>query len=59
MRPSIGCASPGLVYLYWGDVDAVGHVHGWRSAAVAARGPRPWTGSWPGWPGRCPPERCW
>ncbi len=23
---------PGLVYLYWADVDAVGHVHGWRSA---------------------------
>jgi hypothetical protein len=21
-----------LVYLYWGDVDAAGHVHGWRSA---------------------------
>lgn len=24
-------AEPGLVYLYWADVDAVGHVHGWRS----------------------------
>ncbi|ACV80422.1 alkaline phosphatase family protein [Nakamurella multipartita] len=23
---------PGLVYLYWADVDSVGHVHGWRSA---------------------------
>ena len=23
---------PGLVYLYWGDVDKVGHHHGWRSA---------------------------
>ncbi len=23
---------PGLVYLYWADVDAVGHVHGWRSS---------------------------
>ena len=22
---------PGLVYLYWADIDAVGHVHGWRS----------------------------
>ena len=22
---------PGLVYLYWGDVDKVGHQHGWRS----------------------------
>lgn len=22
---------PGLVYLYWGDVDKVGHHHGWRS----------------------------
>ncbi|GAA4832394.1 alkaline phosphatase family protein [Luteimicrobium xylanilyticum] len=25
--------SPGLVYLYWGDVDKVGHHEGWRSAA--------------------------
>lgn len=24
-------ASPGLVYLYWGDVDKAGHHHGWRS----------------------------
>lgn len=24
-------AQPGLVYLYWGDVDKVGHHHGWRS----------------------------
>lgn len=24
---------PGLAYLYWGDVDKVGHHHGWRSAA--------------------------
>jgi hypothetical protein len=24
---------PGLVYLYWGDVDKVGHHEGWRSAA--------------------------
>lgn len=23
---------PGLVYLYWADVDSVGHVHGWRSS---------------------------
>jgi hypothetical protein len=23
---------PGLVYLYWGEVDKVGHQHGWRSA---------------------------
>lgn len=23
---------PGLVYLYWGHVDKVGHQHGWRSA---------------------------
>jgi hypothetical protein len=23
---------PGLVYLYWGHVDKVGHHHGWRSA---------------------------
>ncbi|MHA7133172.1 alkaline phosphatase family protein [Oerskovia turbata] len=23
--------APGLVYLYWGDVDKVGHHHGWRS----------------------------
>ncbi|GGB93269.1 alkaline phosphatase family protein [Cellulomonas carbonis] len=23
---------PGLVYLYWGEVDKVGHHHGWRSA---------------------------
>jgi hypothetical protein len=22
---------PGLVYLYWGQVDKVGHQHGWRS----------------------------
>lgn len=25
-----------LVYLYWGAVDAVGHEHGWRSAAWRA-----------------------
>ena len=25
--------APGLVYLYWGDVDKVGHHEGWRSAA--------------------------
>ena len=25
--------APGLVYLYWGDVDRVGHAAGWRSAA--------------------------
>jgi len=25
-------AAPGLVYLYWGDVDKVGHQRGWRSA---------------------------
>ncbi len=25
-------ARPGLVYLYWGDVDKVGHHLGWRSA---------------------------
>jgi hypothetical protein len=24
-------AERSLVYLYWGDVDAAGHVHGWRS----------------------------
>lgn len=23
---------PGLVYLYWADIDAVGHAHGWRSS---------------------------
>ncbi len=23
---------PGLAYLYWGEVDAAGHAHGWRSA---------------------------
>jgi hypothetical protein len=23
--------APGVVYLYWGDVDKVGHHHGWRS----------------------------
>ena len=23
---------PGLVYVYWADIDAVGHVHGWRSS---------------------------
>lgn len=23
--------APGLVYLYWGDVDKAGHQHGWRS----------------------------
>ena len=22
---------PGLAYLYWGEVDAAGHAHGWRS----------------------------
>lgn len=26
-------SAPGLVYLYWGEVDKVGHQHGWRSAA--------------------------
>lgn len=25
-------AVPGLVYLYWGEVDRAGHQHGWRSA---------------------------
>lgn len=25
-------AGPGLVYLYWGQVDKVGHQHGWRSS---------------------------
>lgn len=25
--------TPGLVYLYWGDVDKVGHHEGWRSVA--------------------------
>jgi hypothetical protein len=24
-------AKPALVYLYWGDVDGAGHLHGWRS----------------------------
>ncbi|MCL3862192.1 alkaline phosphatase family protein [Actinotalea sp. K2] len=24
-------SAPGLVYLYWGDVDKTGHQHGWRS----------------------------
>jgi hypothetical protein len=24
-------ARPGLVYLYWGDVDGAGHRHGWQS----------------------------
>jgi hypothetical protein len=24
-------SGPGLVYLYWGHVDKVGHQHGWRS----------------------------
>ena len=27
---------PGLVYLYWGDVDKIGHKVGWRSAAWGA-----------------------
>lgn len=26
---------PGLVYLYWGGVDKVGHANGWQSAAWA------------------------
>ncbi|MBX9246875.1 alkaline phosphatase family protein [Actinotalea ferrariae] len=26
-------SAPGLVYLYWGDVDKAGHQHGWRSGA--------------------------
>ncbi|WP_372592840.1 alkaline phosphatase family protein [Actinotalea sp.] len=26
-------ARPGVVYLYWGDVDKAGHQEGWRSAA--------------------------
>lgn len=25
-------AAPGLVYLYWGDVDKIGHQKGWQSA---------------------------
>lgn len=25
-------SGPGLVYLYWGQVDKVGHQHGWRSS---------------------------
>ena len=24
-------SAPGLVYLYWGEVDKVGHQHGWQS----------------------------
>ncbi|KGM14276.1 alkaline phosphatase family protein [Cellulomonas bogoriensis] len=24
-------SAPGLVYLYWGEVDKIGHQHGWRS----------------------------
>ena len=24
-------ASPGLTYVYWAELDRVGHVHGWRS----------------------------
>jgi predicted AlkP superfamily pyrophosphatase or phosphodiesterase len=28
---------PGLVYLYWADVDSVGHVHGWPGACRRAR----------------------
>lgn len=27
---------PGLVHLYWGDVDKTGHQHGWRSEEWAA-----------------------
>jgi hypothetical protein len=27
----LGGARPALAYLYWGDVDAAGHAHGWRS----------------------------
>ncbi|AKT52017.1 alkaline phosphatase family protein [Arsenicicoccus sp. oral taxon 190] len=26
-----GAADRSLVYLYWGDLDKVGHVHGWQS----------------------------
>lgn len=26
-------SAPGLVHLYWGEVDKVGHQHGWRSSA--------------------------
>lgn len=26
-------SAPGLVYLYWGDVDKAGHQYGWRSSA--------------------------
>lgn len=28
-------SAPGLVYLYWGEVDKTGHQHGWRSRAWA------------------------
>ena len=24
-------SAPGLVYLYWGEVDKIGHAHGWQS----------------------------
>jgi hypothetical protein len=27
----LGGHRPALAYLYWGDVDAAGHAHGWRS----------------------------
>ncbi|WP_062378189.1 alkaline phosphatase family protein [Demequina pelophila] len=27
---------PGLTYLYWGEIDAVGHRHGWQSDAWVA-----------------------
>ncbi|WP_062526805.1 alkaline phosphatase family protein [Demequina rhizosphaerae] len=27
---------PGLTYLYWGDIDAAGHKHGWQSDAWVA-----------------------
>ncbi|WP_062517959.1 alkaline phosphatase family protein [Demequina gelatinilytica] len=28
--------TPGLTYLYWGDIDRMGHKHGWQSEAWTA-----------------------
>ncbi len=30
------CRVPGLTYLYWGEIDSMGHKHGWNSDAWVA-----------------------
>ena len=47
----------GLVYVYWGDLDKVGHVHG--CVLGVGRGARAGRQAAAGWPSGCPPTpRC-